>query len=145
MVASLVATWWVDFWIELMGTFALMSRGWISRLQKITRPSNLHTTYLLRYSRRWASQNCFYKLQNTGFFGKNINLISLIPCHKDAPLQLTHNLDNHLQLSLMDTNQSSEETPRRLQHKSPTPHCGRPLVWLRHKRLILTRTGQLPG
>ena len=32
-------------------TFAPMRRGWICRLQKIQRPSNLHTTYLSRYSR----------------------------------------------------------------------------------------------
>ena len=58
-----------------------------------------------------------------------------VPCPKDAPLQLTHNLDNHLQLSLMDPYQSPEETPRHLQHKSPPPHCGRPLVRLHHERL----------
>ena len=52
-----------------------------------------------------------------------------------APLQLAHNLDNHLQLSLMDTYQSAEETPRCLQHKSTPPHSGRPLARLRHKRI----------
>ena len=57
------------------------------------------------------------------------------PCPKDAPLQLAHNLDNHLQLSLMDTHQIPEETPRCLQHKSPPPHSGRPLVRLRHERI----------
>ena len=58
-----------------------------------------------------------------------------LPCTKDASLQLAHNLDNHLQLSLMDTHQSPEETPRCLQHKSPPPHSGRPLVRLRHERI----------
>ena len=47
----------------------------------------------------------------------------------------SHKLDNHLQLSLMDTHQSPEETPRCLQHNSPPPHCGRPLVRLRHERI----------
>ena len=65
----------------------------------------------------------------------NMDVISPAPCHKDAPLQLTHNLGNHLQISLMDTYQSPEDTPRSLQHKSPPPHCGRPLVRLRHERL----------
>ena len=46
-----------------------------------------------------------------------------------------HNHDNHLQLSLMDTYQSAEETPRCLQHKSPPPHSGRPLALLHHKRI----------
>ena len=64
-----------------------------------------------------------------------MDFISPVPCPKDAPLQLTHNLDNHLQLSLMDIYQSPEETPRRLQHKSPPPHCGRSLVRLCHERL----------
>ena len=47
-----------------------------------------------------------------------MDFIPPLPCPKDAPLQLAHNLDNHLQLSLMDTHQSPEETPRCLQHKS---------------------------
>ena len=54
---------------------------------------------------------------------------------KDAPLQLAHNLDNHLQLSLMDTYQSAEKTHRCLQRKSPSPHSGRPLARLRHERI----------
>ena len=64
-----------------------------------------------------------------------MDFIPPLPCPKDAPLQLAHNLDNHLQLSLMDTRQSPEETPRCLQHKSPPPHSGRPLVRLRHERI----------
>ena len=64
-----------------------------------------------------------------------MDFISPVPCPKDASLQLTHNLDNHLQLTLMGTYQSPEETLRRLQHNSPPPHCGRPLVRLRHERL----------
>ena len=48
---------------------------------------------------------------------------------------LIHNLDDHLQISLMDTYQSSEETSRCLQHKSPPPYVGRPLVRLCHERL----------
>ena len=60
---------------------------------------------------------------------------SRVPGLEDAPLQLTHILDHHLQLSLMDTNQSSKEAPRCLQHKSPPPHYGRPLERLRHERL----------
>ena len=64
-----------------------------------------------------------------------MDFIPPLPCPKDAPLQLAHNLDNHLQLSLMDTHQSPEETPRCLQHKSPPPHSGRPLVRLRHERI----------
>ena len=63
-----------------------------------------------------------------------MDFISPVPCPKDAPLQLTHNVNTHLQLSLMDTYQSSEETPRRLQHKSPPPQCGRPLVLIRQER-----------
>ena len=69
---------------------------------------------------------------------KTIIIMDFIPplsCPKYAPLQLGHNLDNHLQLSLMDTYQSAEETPRCLQHKSPPPHSGRPLARLRHKRI----------
>ena len=68
---------------KLCSTFALMPCGWISRLKKIPRPSNLHTTYLSRYSRRWYSQKLkikigsisfrIYKLQNTGFLKKNRN------------------------------------------------------------------------
>ena len=64
-----------------------------------------------------------------------MDFIPPLSCPKDAPLQLAHNLDNHLQLSLMDTYQSAEETPRCLQHKSPPPHSGRPLARLRHKRI----------
>ena len=64
-----------------------------------------------------------------------MDFIPPLPCPKDAPLQLAHNLNNHLQLSLMDTHQSPEETPRCLQHKSPPPHSGRPLVRLRHERI----------
>ena len=30
----------------------------------------------------------------------NMDFISPVPCPKDAPLQLNHNIDNHLQLSL---------------------------------------------
>ena len=41
-----------------------------------------------------------------------MDFIPPLSCPKDAPLQLAHNLDNHLQLSLMDTYQSAEETPR---------------------------------
>ena len=54
-------------------TFAPMRRGWICRLQKIQRPSNLHTTYLSRYSRygmvwfyialypvRWTAQSALH-------------------------------------------------------------------------------------
>ena len=64
-----------------------------------------------------------------------MDFIPPLPCPKDAPLQLAHNLDNHLQLSLMDTHQSPEETPRCLQHKNPPPHSGRPLARLRHERI----------
>ena len=73
-----------------------------------------------------------------------MDFIPPISCPKDAPLQLAHHLDNHLQLSLMDTYQSAEETPRCLQHKSPPPHSGRPLTRLRHNASILIRTGQPP-
>ena len=69
---------------------------------------------------------------------KHVGLVihpASLSCPKDVPLQLAHNLDNHLQLSLMDTYQSAEETPRCLQHKSPPPHSGRPLARLRHKRI----------
>ena len=41
-----------------------------------------------------------------------MNFIPPLPCPKDASLQLAHNLDNHLLLSLMDTHQSPEETSR---------------------------------
>ena len=41
------------FWKKYKGI--KMPRGWISRLKKINRPWNLHTTYLSRYSRRWYS------------------------------------------------------------------------------------------
>ena len=64
-----------------------------------------------------------------------MNFIPPLSCPKDAPLQLAHNLDNHLQLSLMDPYQSAEETARCLQHKSPPPHSGHPLARLRHKRI----------
>ena len=64
-----------------------------------------------------------------------MDFIPPLSCPKDAHLQLAHNLDNHLQLSLMDTYQSAEETPRCLQHKSPPPHSGHPLARLRHKRI----------
>ena len=64
-----------------------------------------------------------------------MDFIAPLPCPKDAPLLLAHNLDNHLQLNLMDTYQSPEETPRCLQHKSPPPHSGRPLARLRHERI----------
>ena len=64
-----------------------------------------------------------------------MDFIPPLPCPKDAPLQLAHNLDNHLQLSLMDTHQSPEETHRCLQHKSSPPHSGRPLARLRHERI----------
>ena len=64
-----------------------------------------------------------------------MDFIPPLPCPKDAPLQLAHNLHNHLQLSLMDTYQSPEETPRCLQHKSPPPHSGRPLARLRQERI----------
>ena len=64
-----------------------------------------------------------------------MDFIPPLSCPKDAPLQLAHNLYNHLQLSLMDTYQSAEETPRCLQHKSPPPHSGRPLARLRHERI----------
>ena len=73
-----------------------------------------------------------------------MDFIPPLSCPKDAPLQLAHNLDNHLQLSLMDTYQSAEETPRCLQHKSPPPHSGRPLARLCHNASILIRTGQPP-
>ena len=46
---------------QLNGTFALMPRGWISRLIKIPQPSKLHTTYLFRYSRRWYAQKNMFK------------------------------------------------------------------------------------
>ena len=46
---------------KLNGTFALMPRGWISRLIKIPQPSNLHTTYLFRYSRRWYAPTNIFK------------------------------------------------------------------------------------
>ena len=58
-----------------------------------------------------------------------------LPCPKDTPLQLAHNLDNHLQLSLIDTHQSPEETPRCLQHKNSPSHSGSPLARLRHERI----------
>ena len=61
--------------------------------------------------------------------------ISRVPGLEDAPLYLTHNLDHHLQLSFMATIQSSKEALRCLQHKSPPPHYGRPLVRFRHERL----------
>ena len=65
-----------------------------------------------------------------------MDFIPPLSCPKDAPLQFTHNLDNHLQLSLMmDTYQSAEETPRCLHHKSPSPHSGRPLARLCHERI----------
>ena len=35
--------------------------GWISRLQKIPRHSNLHTTYLSRYLMRWYSQTNIFQ------------------------------------------------------------------------------------
>ena len=49
-----------------------MSRGWISRLKKITRPWNLHTTYLSRYSRRWYSQKKYFPAGSDKFL--NIGL-----------------------------------------------------------------------
>ena len=58
-----------------------------------------------------------------------------LSCPKDVPLQLAHNLDNHIQFTIMDTYQSAEEAPRCLQHKSPPPHSGRPLARLRHERI----------
>ena len=64
-----------------------------------------------------------------------MDFIPPVSCPKDAPLQLAHNLDNHLQLSIMDTYQIAEETPRCFQHKNPPPHSGRPLARLRHKRI----------
>ena len=36
---------------------------------------------------------------------------------------------------IMDTYRRSKETSQCLQHKSPQPHCGRPLVRLRYQRL----------
>ena len=71
--------------------------------------------------------------------------ISTVPCPKDSPLQLTRNLDNHLQLSLMYTYQSPEETPRCLQHKSPPPNCVC-VCWYDYvtNASILTRTRQPP-
>ena len=41
------------------------------------------------------------------------------------PMIYARDLDNNIQLNLIDTCQSPEETPRRLQHKSPPPHRGR--------------------
>ena len=64
-----------------------------------------------------------------------MDFVPPLSCPKDAPLQLANNLDNQLQLSLMDTYQCAEETPRCLQHKRPPPHSGRPLARLRHKRI----------
>ena len=47
---------------KLNDTFALMLRGWISRLIiKIPQPSNLHTTYLFRDSMRWYAQKNIFK------------------------------------------------------------------------------------
>ena len=48
---------------KLNGTFALMPRGWISRLIKIPQPFNLHNTYLFRYSRRWYAQTNIFKAE----------------------------------------------------------------------------------
>ena len=70
-----------------------------------------------------------------------MDFIPPLSCPKDAPLQLAHNLDNHLQLSLMDTYQSAEETPRCLQHKIPPPHSSHDYVT---NASILIRTGQPP-
>ena len=36
-----------------------------------------------------------------------MDFISLVPCHKDAPIELTHNLDHHLQLSLLHNAQKT--------------------------------------
>ena len=69
------------------------------------------------------------------FFCQKLSKLHGIADSRYAPLQLAHNLDNHLQLNLMDTYQSAEETPRCLQHKSPPPHSGRPLARLRHERI----------
>ena len=73
-----------------------------------------------------------------------MDFIPPLSCPKDAPLQLAHNLDNHLQLSLVDTYQSAEETPRSRQHKAL-----RRIVRVRwHDYVtntsILIRTGQPP-
>ena len=70
-----------------------------------------------------------------------MDFIPPLPCPKGAPLQLAHNLDNHLQLSLMDTHQSPEETPRCLQHKIPPPHS--PFNYFTNASIFI-RTGQPP-
>ena len=46
-----------------------MPTGWIS-LKKIPRPSNLHMTYLARYSRRWYSQK--KKIPNRSILFSNL-------------------------------------------------------------------------
>ena len=51
-------------------TFALMPRGWISCLNKIPRPSNLHITYLSRYSMRCYSQTKYFP--NGSIFFSNL-------------------------------------------------------------------------
>ena len=73
-----------------------------------------------------------------------MDFIPPLSCPKDAPLQLAHNLDNHLQLSLMDTYQSAEETPRCLQHKTLRRIVG--VRWHDYvtNASILIRTGQPP-
>ena len=83
-----------------LGTFALMPRGWISRLKQIPRPCHLNMTYL--YSRRWYSQKKYfpngsiffriYKLVNTGFFGKKYKGIKM-PRGWISRFKKAHNLE----------------------------------------------------
>ena len=78
-LAALWSLWYFHAFLAV-----LLPRGWISRLKKRPRPSNLHTTYLSRYSRRWCSQKKYfpnrkyffriYKLRNTPFFLEDCKL-----------------------------------------------------------------------
>ena len=66
-----------------------MPRSWISHFKKNPQPSNLHTTYLSRYSMRWYSQTKYfpngsfflriYKLVNTPFFLEVCKFEKILP------------------------------------------------------------------
>ena len=74
----------------------------------------------------------------------NMDFISPVPCPKDAPLQLIHNIDHHLQLSLMETYQSPEKSLDAFSTKALRRIVGVRCYDDVTNASILTRTGQPP-